>query len=80
MIVNGAVMAGLSYGAPGQVPWTVALFALPPLYAVPATRPGLVRHWWLVLIVQGALTWIPLAVFGSPGRSASGGCWPRWRC
>ena len=55
-----------------QVPFTVALFVLPLLYALPGTRPLLARFRWLVLAAQGVLTWIPFALFGAVN-------WiPRW--
>ena len=63
----------LSSGRAGQVPFTVALFALPLLYAIPATRTTLWRHRWLVLAVQGALTWVPFAVFGGAWQVGIGG-------
>jgi len=54
----------LRSGAPGQVPFTVALFVLPLLCAFPGTRRWLARYRWPVLAVQAALTWVPFAVFG----------------
>ena len=63
---SGARLAAVTAGgAYGQVPFTVALFVLPVLYTIPGTRPLLSRHRWTALAVQAALTWVPLAVFGS---------------
>ncbi len=63
----------LASGQGGQVPFTAALFVLPLLYALPRTRPLLSRHWWLVLIVQGVLTWVPFGVFGGAWQIGIGG-------
>jgi two-component system, NarL family, sensor histidine kinase DesK len=63
----------LSAGQPRQVPFTVALFVLPMLYAWPGTRPLLSRHRWPVLAVQGVLTWVPFVVFGSAWQVGIGG-------
>jgi two-component system sensor histidine kinase DesK len=52
-------------GGPAQVPFLLALFVLPLLYAFPWTHPMLARHRWPVLGVQTVLTWVPLVVFGS---------------
>lgn len=56
-----------------QVPFTLALFAVPVLYAFPGTRRALARHRWLVLTVQGALTWVPFALFGGGWQVGIGG-------
>jgi two-component system sensor histidine kinase DesK len=54
----------------GQVPFILALFVLPLLYAVPGTRPLLARYTWQLLAVQGVLTFVPFALFG--GQWAQG--------
>jgi two-component system sensor histidine kinase DesK len=63
----------LGSGDAGQVPFTVALFALPVLYAVPGTRRVLARYRWQVLAVQAVLTWVPFAVFGGRWQEGIGG-------
>jgi two-component system sensor histidine kinase DesK len=63
----------LTAGAASQVPFTVALFVLPVLYAVPGTRRVLARYRWQVLAVQAVLTWVPFAVFGSRWQEGIGG-------
>jgi two-component system sensor histidine kinase DesK len=63
----------LAAGADSQVPFTVALFVVPLLYAVPRTRAVLTRHRWLVLAVQAVLTWVPFAVFGASWQLGIGG-------
>jgi two-component system, NarL family, sensor histidine kinase DesK len=60
-------------GQGGQVPFTVALFIAPLLYAFPGTRPLIARHRWLVLMVQGVLTWAPFALFGDRWQVGIGG-------
>jgi len=57
-------------GEGGQVPFIVALFVLPLLYAVPGTRPLLARYTWPLLAVQTVLTFVPFALFG--GQWAQG--------
>jgi signal transduction histidine kinase len=49
---------------PDQVPWTLAVFVIPLLYALPGTRWLVTRWSWAVLAVQAALTWVPFALFG----------------
>jgi two-component system, NarL family, sensor histidine kinase DesK len=56
----GAANGGLS-----QVPMVAALVVLPLLYVFPATRPMWLRHRYLLLGVQAALTYVPFAWFGS---------------
>ena len=63
----------LTSGNPGQVPFTVALFVLPLLYAFPGTRGRLDRYRWPVLTVQAVLTWVPFAVFGADWQVGIGG-------
>ncbi len=60
-------------GQPGQVPFTVALFVLPLLYAYPRTRRLLDRCRWQVLAVQAVLTWVPFVIFGSNWQEGIGG-------
>jgi two-component system sensor histidine kinase DesK len=63
----------LATGQVGQVVFTVALFVAPLLYAFPGTRPLVARHRWLVLLVQGVLTWVPFALFGARWQAGVGG-------
>ena len=56
----GAANGGLS-----EVPMIGALAVLPLLYVVPATRPLWLRHRYLLLAVQAALTYLPFAWFGA---------------
>ena len=60
-------------GPVGQVPFVVALFVLPMLYAFPAGRRLLARYGWPVLAVQAVLTWVPFAVFGGQWVVGLGG-------
>jgi two-component system, NarL family, sensor histidine kinase DesK len=60
-------------GDAAQVPFVVALFILPLLFAFPASRPLLARHRWLVLAAQGAATWVPFAMFGGRWQVGVGG-------
>jgi hypothetical protein len=57
------------------MPFTVALFVLPLLYAVPLTRPVVWRYRLLAVAVQGVLTWVPFVVFGGAWQVGIGGCW-----
>src|SRR5262249_56577697 len=59
---------GVADGGPGEAPFVVALGVLPMLYVVPATRLWWLRHRWLLLAAQAALTYVPFALFG--------GSWP----
>jgi two-component system, NarL family, sensor histidine kinase DesK len=56
---------GAANGGLGQVPLVAALVVLPLLYVVPATRPMWLRHRYLLLGVQAALTYLPFAWFGA---------------
>ena len=63
---------GSTNGGAGEVPVAVAMVILPLLYVVPATRPWWLRHRYLLLAVQAALTCVPFALFGqnwTPGPS-----------
>ena len=55
---------GAANGGLGEVPVVAALVVLPLLYVVPATRPMWLRHRYLLLGVQAALTYVPFAWFG----------------
>jgi two-component system, NarL family, sensor histidine kinase DesK len=55
---------GATGGGLGEVPAVAALVALPLLYVAPATRPWWLRHRYLLLGVQVALTYLPSALFG----------------
>ena len=55
---------GVANGAPGEAPMVVAMVILPLLYVVPATRPLWLRHRYVLLAVQAALTCLPFALFG----------------
>src|SRR5580698_10896043 len=56
---------GAANGGLGEVPVVAALVVLPLLYVVPGTRPLWLRHRYLLLAVQAALTYGPFAVFGA---------------
>jgi two-component system, NarL family, sensor histidine kinase DesK len=56
---------GAANGGLGEVPLVAALVVLPLLYVVPATRPMWLRHRYLLLGVQAALTYVPFAWFGA---------------
>ena len=56
---------GAANGGLGEVPVVAALAVLPLLYVVPATRPLWLRHKYLLLAVQAALTYLPFAWFGA---------------
>ena len=56
---------GAANGGLGEVPVVAALVVLPLLYVVPATRPVWLRHRYLLLGAQAALTYVPFAWFGA---------------
>ncbi len=56
---------GAANGGLGEVPVVVALAVLPLLYVIPATRPLWLRHRYLLLGVQAALTYVPFAWLGT---------------
>ena len=56
---------GAANGGLGEVPVVAALVVLPLLYVVPATRPVWLRHRYLLLGVQAALTYVPFAWYGA---------------
>ena len=69
---------GAANGGLGEVPMVAALVVLPLLYVFPATRPMWLRHRYLLLGVQAALTYVPL-----PGSARTGhrrGGWRGWSC
>jgi two-component system, NarL family, sensor histidine kinase DesK len=69
----GERVAGARLSAAGQVPWVMALFALPLLYAFPGPRRVLNRYRWPVLAVQATLTWVPLVLIGASWAAGLGG-------
>jgi two-component system sensor histidine kinase DesK len=56
---------GVANGGAGEVPLVAALVALPLLYVNPATRPLWLRHRYLLLCLQAALTYVPFVIFGA---------------
>ena len=56
---------GASNGGLGEVPTVAAPFVLPLLYVFPATRPPWLRHRYLLLAAQAALTYLPFIWFGA---------------
>lgn len=56
---------GVSNGGLGEVPAVAALFVLPLLYVFPAARPLWLRHRYLLLAAQAALTYLPFIWFGA---------------
>src|ERR1700722_2261217 len=56
---------GTADGGLGEVPMIAALLVLPLLYVVPGTRPLWLRHRYLLLAAQAALTYGPFAIFGA---------------
>jgi len=56
---------GVANGGLGEAPMIAALVVLPLLYVVPATRPLWLRHRYLLLGAQAALTYLPFAWFGA---------------
>jgi two-component system, NarL family, sensor histidine kinase DesK len=56
---------GAANGGPGEIPMVAALIVLPLLYVAPATRPRWLRHRYLLLGVQAALTYLPFAWLGA---------------
>ena len=73
LILIARVASVASAGHDDQLPFTVALFVVPLLYAVPRTRRLLARHRWLPLVGQGVLTWLPFLLFGSHWQTGVGG-------
>ena len=60
-------------GGAAQVPFVVAVFVIPLLFAFRGPRLVLARARWPVLAVQGVLTWVPFAVFGERWQVGVGG-------
>jgi two-component system, NarL family, sensor histidine kinase DesK len=73
LLLAGRLADVVSSGETGQVPFTVALFVLPVLYAFRGTRPLLDRYRWPVLAVQAVLTWVPFVIFGARWQEGIGG-------
>ena len=69
---------GAANGGLGEVPMVAALVVLPLLYVVPATRPLWLRHRYLLLAVQAALTYLPFAGSARTGHRRGG--WRGWSC
>src|ERR1700733_11078429 len=65
LVVASEAGYGAANGGLGEVPVFAALAVLPLLYVVPATRPLWLRHRYLLLAVQAALTYLPFAWFGA---------------
>jgi len=65
LVVISEAGYGAANGGLGEVPVVAALVVLPLLYVVPATRPMWLRHRYLLLGVQAALTYLPFAWFGA---------------
>ena len=55
-----------------------ALAVLPLLYVIPATMPLWLRHRYLLLGVQAALTYLPSPYSARTGRRRGG--WRGWSC
>jgi two-component system, NarL family, sensor histidine kinase DesK len=64
---------GVADGGLGEAPFVVALVALPLLYVIPATTPWWLRHRYLLLAAQAALTYVPFALFGSSWPAGTSG-------
>ena len=73
LLMAARLSAVVTAGELGELPFTVALFVLPLLYAFRGTRPLLDRYRWPVLAMQAALTWVPFAVFGAGWQVGIGG-------
>lgn len=73
LATKAAWVLGGGGGSPGQVPFVAAAFVLPLLYVFAGIRRVLSRYRWLVLAVQGVLTSVPFALFGSRWEVGIGG-------
>jgi two-component system, NarL family, sensor histidine kinase DesK len=73
LVLVARLFDNVTFGPGGQVPFTVALFVLPLLYAFDGTRRLLDHYRWQVLAVQAVLTWVPFAVFGHGWQLGIGG-------
>ena len=60
-------------GGAAQVPFVVAVFVIPLLFAFRGPRLVLARFRWPLLAVQAVLTWVPFAVFGGQWQVGVGG-------
>jgi two-component system sensor histidine kinase DesK len=65
LVVVSEAGYGAANGGLGEVPMVAALAVLPLLYVVPATRPLWLRHRYLLLAAQAALTYLPFAWLGT---------------
>jgi two-component system sensor histidine kinase DesK len=65
LVVVSEAGYGAANGGLGEVPMVAALAVLPLLYVVPATRPLWLRHRYLLLAAQAALTYLPFVWLGS---------------
>jgi two-component system sensor histidine kinase DesK len=64
---------GAANGGPGEAPFGAALAVLPVAYAIPAIRPWWLRHRYLLLAVQAALSYLPFGLFGSSWPAGTSG-------
>ena len=78
LVVVSEAGYGAANGGLGEVPMVAALVVLPLLYVIPATRPMWLRHRYLLLGVQAALTYLPFAWFGANWTRRGG--WRGWSC
>ncbi len=73
LLLAARVSDNVTSGTSGEVPFTVALFAIPLLYAFARGRTFLHRYRWQALAVQAVLTWLPFALFGKQWQVGIGG-------
>jgi len=73
LLLAARVSDNVTSGTSGEVPFTVALFAIPLVYAFARGRTFLHRYRWQALAVQAMLTWVPFALFGKQWQVGIGG-------
>jgi two-component system sensor histidine kinase DesK len=64
LLLAARMADAVGHSGPGYLPFVVALFMLPLLYAIPGTRPLWTRHRFWLLAAQAVLTYLPFALFG----------------
>jgi two-component system sensor histidine kinase DesK len=65
LLLTGRVADASRHAGSWHLPFVAALFVLPLLYAVPSGRSVWQRHPRWLLAIQGMLTYVPFALFGS---------------